>query len=247
MQYIREVGHSSFLIDEKNLIDAGDVLGTLGEKSIALETVWITHSHLDHIVDLAFIVDEYFDKRSKTLKIMAHKETIEALKAHVFNNVIWPDFSTIPLSNGEMALSYEVLDIEKTYPLESGKEIKAFICDHTVASVGYIVSQEDKAILISSDTYSLEAVVGCIEENSNIHTLIVECSFPVRMDALAKVSKHLTPDLLFGGITSLESRGLKLYINHIKHSYETEIIKEIRVRKGQWNVHILEEGETIDL
>jgi len=245
MSSIREIGHSSFLLDEKNSIDAGDILRTLGEKSVALESVWITHSHLDHIVDLAFIVDEYFEKRSKTLKVMAPKETIAALKAHVFNNVIWPDFSTIPLDNGKMALSYEEIDIEKTYKLESGIEIKAFYGDHTVASVGYSVRQEGRCILISSDTYSLEHIVKIVEEDSSIHTLVLECSFPVRMNALAKVSKHLTPELLFLGIASLENRGLKLYINHIKRSYEAEIIKEIDVRKGEWDVHILEEDEKI--
>ncbi|MCF6244562.1 MAG: 3',5'-cyclic-nucleotide phosphodiesterase [Sulfurovum sp.] len=247
MPNIQEVGHSSFLIDARNVIDAGNILRTLGEKSIALETVWVTHSHLDHIVDLAFIIDEYFDTRTKTLKIMALKETIDALKAHVFNNVIWPDFSKIPLPHGEgMALSYEEIDLNKTYTLENEKKIKAFTGDHTVASVGYKVSSGNSAILLSSDTYSLEEVVTLVHEDEQISTLVIECSFPVRMAELAKSSKHLTPELLFNGLKTLENKGLKLYINHIKAMYQEEIIKEIEVYKKEWDVMILKEGVTLE-
>jgi len=246
MPSIREVGHSSFLINEKNVIDAGNILRDLGEKSVMLERVWVTHSHLDHIVDLAFILDEYFEKRTKTLKIMALKETIEALKTHVFNNTIWPDFSKIPSSSGEMALSYEELKLDTTYSLGEGKQIQAFIGDHTVASVGYIVSEGSKAILLASDTYALDHVLNLVEEDSSISTLVIECSFPSSMSELARVSKHLTPVLLFEGIKPLEDRRLKLYINHIKPSYKKEIIREIEIHKGKWNVSILEEGETIN-
>ena len=247
MPSVREVGHSSFLINEKNVIDAGHILRDLGDKSVSLENVWVTHTHLDHIVDLAFIVDEYFENRTKTLKVMALKETISALKAHVFNNVIWPDFSNISLLNGEgMVLSYEEIDKDKSYKLENGKHIKSFLGDHTVASVGYVVSEGNNAILIASDTHALEHVVKLVEEDARISTLVLECSFPVRMAELAKVSKHLTPAFLFEGIKPLEDRGLTLYINHIKASYKEEIIKEIDLHKGQWNVMILEQGETID-
>jgi len=246
MPSIREVGHSSFLINAQNVIDAGNILRDLGEKSVSLERVWVTHSHLDHIVDLAFIVDEYFEKRTKTLKIMALKETIEALKTHVFNNTIWPDFSNIPLANGNMALSYEAVELGTPYSLGEGQEIQAFLGDHTVASVGYIVSEKNNAILIASDTHALGHVVSIAEEDTSISTLVLECSFPSSKSELASVSKHLTPVLLFEGIKPLEDRGLRLYVNHIKPSYKKEIIREIEIRKGKWDVSILEEGESID-
>jgi cAMP phosphodiesterase len=246
MPSVQEVGHSSFLLNAQNIIDAGHILQTLGEKSVLIETVWVTHAHLDHIVDLAFIVDEYFDKRTKTLKIMALQETIDVLKAHIFNNAIWPDFSNIPLPNGEgMAISYEVLDLDKTYSLGEGKQIQAFLGDHTVASAGYLVKDENKSIFISSDTHSLAHVVKLVDENPSIHTLVLECSFPTCKITLAQASKHLTPALLFEGIKPLEGRGIKLYVNHIKPSYEDEIIAEIAVRKGQWDVTIVDEGEII--
>jgi len=211
-----------------------------------LERVWVTHSHLDHIVDLAFIVDEYFEKRTKTLKIMALKETIDALKTHVFNNTIWPDFSTIPLANGNMALSYEAVALGTPYNLGDGQEIQAFLGDHTVASIGYVVSEGNNAVLIASDTHALGHVVSLVDKDTNISTLVIECSFPSSMLELARVSKHLTPSLLFEGMKPLEDKGLKLYVNHIKPSYKKEIIREIEIRKGKWDVSILEEGERID-
>ena len=59
------VGTSAFYIDEKNVIDAGNLLVPLGEKSAEIESIWLSHSHLDHIIDIAYIMDSYFVSRKK--------------------------------------------------------------------------------------------------------------------------------------------------------------------------------------
>ncbi|CAI6146604.1 MAG: hypothetical protein SPLUMA1_SPLUMAMAG1_00326 [uncultured Sulfurimonas sp.] len=33
----------------------------------AIENVWMTHSHLDHIIDIAYILDNYFNLRKHHL------------------------------------------------------------------------------------------------------------------------------------------------------------------------------------
>jgi len=242
----KEGGSSSFLLNNSNVIDAGNLLIPLEEKSADIETVWLTHSHLDHIADLAYILDNYFETRTKTLKIMALEETIEDLKAHFFNDKIWPDFSKITLKhNRQKVLCYESITLGKQYELEDSKTIQAFEGDHSVASVGYIIHTPTSSLLLSADTYSLEHILSLVKNDTSIKALMIECSFPIRMATLAQTSKHLTAKYLFEGIEPLKGLGLKLYVNHIKPVYKDEIITEIEQFKDTWDVTFLEDGDSI--
>jgi ribonuclease BN (tRNA processing enzyme) len=239
-------GSSAFLLHREHVLDAGNLLRPLREKSAYIETIWLTHSHLDHISDIAYILDNYYEKRRKTLKLCGLPKTIETLKKHFFNNEIWPDFSKIPLHNGDgMSLAYEDVEIGKEYNMEGNSTIEPFLTDHTVASCGYIILKNEKRLLISADTYSLETVIQAVQEHQGLETLVLECSFPSGMEALAKASKHLTAKLLFSRLAALEGKGLKLYINHLKPSYEDVISQEIEDYKGTWDVTILKDGDKI--
>jgi len=241
-----EGGSSSFYLNEHHVIDAGNLLLPLEEKSAEIETIWLTHSHLDHISDIAYILDNYYEERTKPLKVYALTETINALQEHFFNNKIWPDFSRIPLNgSAEMSLSYHALSVGEEYILGEEKTIQAFLGDHSVPSVGYIVREGTSALILSADTYSLNHIVARVEKDTMITALVLECSFPIRMGELAKTSKHLTAEYLFEGIKALEKRGLTLYINHIKPVYSDVIKEEIASLQGTWNVVILEDGDTI--
>lgn len=239
-------GSSAFLLDEKTSIDAGNLIGPLGEECISLESIWLTHSHLDHISDIAFIVDNYYERREKTLKIYALPETIETLKRYIFNDSIWPDFSIIPLPNGKgMALSYHIIDYAECYTISEELSLEPIATDHTVPSCGYIIRKGKEKVLLTADTLNLENIITRLNNDNSISTLVVECSFPSSMHHLAIQSKHLTPKLLFESLRTLEQKEMTIYINHIKPEYELEIKQEIEVLKGAWHVVILKDGDVI--
>ena len=239
-------GTSSFYIDCKNVIDAGNLLIPLGVKSAEIESIWLTHSHLDHIIDIAYILDSYFSERKKPLVLRGLASTLEAVKTHFLNDIIWPDFSKIPLGKEDgMAIEYQPLEIGSLFTLESGCTIEAIKTDHTVPSCGYVLTEADSAVLISADTFSLDGVANYVNKHSEVKTMVLECSFPTNMEHLAKVSKHLTPKILFETLHKLENRGILLYINHIKPLYKNIIIEEISLYKGSWEVEILEDGDKI--
>jgi ribonuclease BN (tRNA processing enzyme) len=240
-------GSSAFLIDAKTSIDAGNLIAPLGEKCIELESIWLTHSHLDHISDIAFIVDNYYERREKTLKIYALPETIEALQMHLFNHTIWPDFSNIPLANGQgMSLSYHPIVCGECYEVNEQLSIEPVDTDHTVASCGYVIHQGKASVLITADTLGLENIITRLNEDTDISTLVVECSFPSSMEKLAKESKHLTAKLLFSALENLNSKNIRIYINHIKPEYEKEIAQEIESLKGERSVTILKDGDSVN-
>ena len=88
---------TSFLIDDDTLIDAGTGVGDLTlDEMRRIERVFLTHSHLDHVAALPLMVDSVGAARCQPLQIHALPDTIGALRAHIFNDLIWPDFSRIP-------------------------------------------------------------------------------------------------------------------------------------------------------
>ena len=90
-------GTTCFLIDNDILIDAGTGLCELDFARLEqINHVLITHSHLDHICGLPFLIDTVGVERAQPLKVYGTLPTIRALQNHIFNEEIWPDFSKIP-------------------------------------------------------------------------------------------------------------------------------------------------------
>jgi len=239
-------GSSAFFLNPSHVLDAGNLLRPLRDKSADIEFIWITHSHLDHISDIAYILDNYYELRKKPLTLCALPETIKILKEHFFNNKIWPDFSLIPLLNGtEMSVRYKSIKPYEIEQIGMDEFIYAFKTDHTVPSCGYVIRKDDTSVLISADTFSLSEVILAVKNDNTIKTLVLECSFPSKMFDLAKVSKHLTAKILFGQLKELDNRNLKLYINHLKPTYEEIIKEEILLYKDDWNTTVLGDGDSI--
>ncbi len=239
-------GSSAFYLNEKNVIDAGNILKYLKEKNTELEIIWLTHSHLDHIVDIAYILDNYYENRKKPLKLCGLPETLNSIRTHFLNHEIWPDFSQIPLKNSkEMTVIYEPIALGTSYKINDHTYIEAFKTDHTVPSCGYVFTQKDHSLLISADTHDLTSVIQAIREKEHIKSMVIECSFPSSMSELAVNSKHLTPTFLFEYLRPLENQDITLHINHMKPAYEVEIVEEIREKKGNWDVVILKDGDKI--
>ena len=239
-------GTSSFYLNETNVIDAGNLLAGLDDKSAKIKNIWLTHSHLDHITDIAYIIDNYFDDFKEPIALCGLPQTLQAIQKHFLNDLIWPDFSKIPLSNGKgMCVEYKEIVLDKEYTISNTESIKAFKTDHTVPSCGYIYKKNETSLLITADTYSIENVLEILNNDKSITSAVIECSFPSNMEKLAKASKHLTPKLLSEMLEGLKRDDLELFINHIKPLYLEEMTKEIDEYCATWKPKIVKDGEII--
>ena len=82
---------SSFLLDDTLLIDAGSVTSTLEIPAQAhIESILLTHSHLDHVRGLAHLADNMFGRRDRPILVYSVEPILEALKGSLLNNVLWP-------------------------------------------------------------------------------------------------------------------------------------------------------------
>ena len=219
---------TSFKISDSIYLDAGNILS---DKNLNPKHIIISHSHFDHIVDLPFIIDNLYEKLTSPIHVYASKSTIKDLKDYIFNDKIWPDFSIIPLLNKKKSI--KLFNIEETFYIDN-IEFIPFKANHTVETFGFIINKE---YLISSDTYLNDELIY-LANKYKIPNLIIEVSFPNRLKKLAKVSKHLTPELLEEMLKKLTYKPKNIFVYHVKPMYLEEIKKEL-------NYKILFDGDEI--
>ncbi|MBL3520919.1 GAF domain-containing protein [Arcobacter lanthieri] len=244
----KNTGTTSFQISKHIVIDAGNIINSLEKNSFQINHIFLTHSHLDHIVDIPFMLDNYFEKRVTPLTVYGSAKTLEALKNSIFNNQVWPDFSNIKLlnSNQNILIFKEIKEDEEI--IIDKHTIKPINANHIDGAFGFIVTRAKKSYIISGDTSINDKIVEYINSDLSIKALFIECSFPNRLQNLSDISRHLTPNSLNNTLINLKRDDIKIYLYHLKYEYITEIkeqIKELDILKNGGKV--LEDGDIVDI
>jgi len=213
---------TSFLVDEDTLIDAGTGVGDLTlEEMRKVERVFLTHAHLDHVAALPLMVDAVAATRSSPLQIHALAGTIDALKTHIFNDIIWPDFTQIP-SREAPFISFHEVTIGQTLRM-GGKQIEVLPAIHTVPAAGFAVSAGQGCWVFSGDTERNPAF-WCRLNQLDVAMLVIETAFSNRECDLARRSLHLSPQILATELDCINlDKHFPIYITHTKPA-ETELI-----------------------
>lgn len=244
----KNMGTTSFLISKNIAIDAGNIINSLQDKAHEVNHIFLTHAHLDHIIDIPFMLDNCFTKRENTLKIYASFDTINFLKENIFNNKIWPDFTKIKLYNKELN-SLEYIAISENSPIEiDGFSIKAIGTKHCLGSFGFCITKNDSSYIITGDIGLEFDLISKIAEVKNLKALFTECSFPNSLERIALISNHLTPNYLKEFLSKLDNKNLALYLYHLKLPHRETIIgelKELDILNEESK--ILEDGDVIYL
>jgi ribonuclease BN (tRNA processing enzyme) len=214
---------TSFLIDGDVLVDAGTGVGdlTLSEMG-GIRHVLLTHSHLDHIAALPLMVDSVASQLNEPIQVHALPGTIAALKAHVFNNVIWPDFSRIPTPQSPF-VSFHEIQVGQMLHLH-GKTIEVLPAVHTVPACGYAVSgSQGGSWVFTGDTERNPAFWRRLNQ-LDVAALVIETAFSNREKDLAKRSLHLSPQALAEELDCIDKgKHFPIFITHTKPA-ETELI-----------------------
>jgi ribonuclease BN (tRNA processing enzyme) len=218
---------TSFLIDDDVLVDAGTGVGdlTLAEMA-AINDVFITHSHLDHIANLPLMIDSVAAMRKEALRVHALPDTIAALKQYIFNNHIWPDFTQIPNAENPF-LTFHPLQTGERLKI-ADKVIEALPAVHTVPAVGYAITAGEACWVFSGDTERNPAFWKRINQ-MNVAMLVIETAFSNREKQLAKMSLHLSPNVLAQELDQIDkTKHFPIYITHTKPAETEQIMEEIQ-------------------
>jgi len=224
----RAQGTTCVRVSKHCVIDAGNLINTLEEDVFKIEHIFLTHSHLDHIIDIPFLADLFVTKKSIALKIYGLKATLDDLRRFIFNHRIWPNFEEINLiGHDDKTIELIEIEIDKSYPIDD-VVLKPFKTNHTDGSCGYIIEKNGAGILFSADTYRCPRIWELLDQNPHIHTLVIEVSFPSSFEKLAFDSKHLTPALLKNELEQCQRDDFRIYAMHLKTLFSPTIIHELK-------------------
>lgn len=213
------------LIDGHVAIDAGALTSTLDiESLLKVDDIFLTHSHFDHVKDVPLMSDLLIGRRQKPVRVRGLAETNETLSEHIFNDRLWPDFTRLP-SAEKPAL--ELVAFRPGDTIEVGDlAVTAIPVSHPVESVGFIVEKGSRSLVISGDTGPTEALWKEANRRGNATGFFIEVSFPNRMQWLADVSGHFTPQTLALELEKIRSDA-PVYLYHLKPAFLDELKREI--------------------
>lgn len=240
----RHLRTTSFLLDSDILIDAGTGVGdlTLAELS-QIDHIFITHSHLDHVTSIPFLVDTVGGMRSKPIRVHATRPTIEILQNHLFNWAIWPDFSEIPSAEAPF-LRYDEITVGEPIAL-AGRTITPIPARHTVPAVGYHLDSGAASLVFTGDTGPNDALWRIVNRIDNLKILIIETAFSNKERHLAEISRHLCPATLADELQKLE-RNAEIYITHMKPGEIEPTMLEIEECAGSFQPRMLQNNLVLE-
>ena len=241
---------TSFLVDGDILVDAGTGVGDLTQEEIAsIDHIFLSHSHLDHVFAVGLLADTGLRlreaQRRPPVQVHALPQTLDALRQHIFNGVIWPDFTRIP-SPSQPALAFKELAVGQCMEV-AGRYIEVLPAAHTVPAVGFAITAAPHAPawVYTGDTGPNPALWQRLA-TLPVHTLVIETAFSDDEEALARISQHLCPTLLEAELRALGG-DVNVLITHIKPGEVDAVMREVSAHASAHRVRALMAGELLTI
>lgn len=223
----------SLLVDGKLALEAGGLTSRLTfEEQVNLDAIVITHNHMDHIRDIPYIALNLFRRESR-IDIYSTPHVCDAIKEHIFNREMYPEFHIIP----ERKPTVSFMEVE---PLGlqwiDGHAVLPVPVKHETEAVGYLISdKKGKSVFFTGDTGP--GLADCWTYISP-QLLIIDVTMCNQYEEFARITGHLTPCLLEAELVKF--RQLKGYLPpvltiHMDAGQEPVIRAELR--KVQEHLH----------
>jgi ribonuclease BN (tRNA processing enzyme) len=238
---------TSFLVDDTVLIDAGTGVGDLTlDELVRIDHILVSHSHLDHILAIGLLADSVTRRRRAAarppVQVHALPATVAALREHVFNGVIWPDFTRLPTPEHPV-LRFEAFEVGQVLQLSlpnGTRCIEVLPAVHTVPAVGFAVLGSRGAWVFTGDTGPNPALWRRLQ-TLRLSTLVIETAFRDEEHVLANVSQHLCPAELQRELAQLP-KPAEVFITHIKPGEVDAVMGEINAQKSHHRIRALTGG-----
>ena len=236
---------SSLLIDNRLLLDAGTIASSMTlDEQAQIDDILLTHAHLDHMVDLAFLADNVLSRRKRPIRVWAPQPVLDAVRQHLFNDYIWPDFTKIPSADTPIITLHS---LPETGVFEiGGYTVNYAQTNHTVYTVGYCLTDESGSLFYSGDTSTTDAIWEMADSCPDLKIAFIETSFPNRLERLAHISGHLTPDMLKVELEKFGDRNIPIKVFHMKPQYLEDLQAELAALNDD-RLQVLDGGEVFTI
>jgi len=232
------------LLEGAVALDAGSLTKALTvERQQQVQSIVLSHSHMDHTTCLPFFIENVFGKLRDAVDIYASPETIYAVRKHLFNNDVWPDFTRIPNPLLPALRFHELFD-EQPFELE-GIRFTPIAVNHLVPTFGFLLEKDGSALLWSSDTGPTKRLWEIANQTKNLSQVWLEVSFDNSLQSIADLSKHLTPQSMATEIRQLK-RKMPIRLHHLKPTCIARIEENVRALDNP-DISFLEQGKIYEI
>lgn len=138
--------------------------------------IFLSHSHLDHVVGLTYLHDVLWDKSVSRVTVHAMSEKLSVVTENLFHPDLFP-----------VAPVFANSVLESVTDLGSGVRVTSFPLDHPGGSVGFRLDTPDVSMAYVTDTTSDADYVSHLQ---GVDLLIHECYFPDGNEELARRTGH---------------------------------------------------------
>ena len=238
---------TAFLVDDDVLIDAGTGVGDMALDALArIDHILISHSHLDHVLSIGLLADSVMRSRGAAgrgpIQVHALPETLAALRAHIFNGVIWPDFTRLPSAEHPVLefVPFAIGDVLKL----GKKRVEVLSASHTVPAVGFAVDAGAAGYWVYTGDTGPNPMLWMRLRNMKIAHLVIETAFSDEERQLAYISRHLCPAALGHELAQLPG-SVEVHITHIKPGELDAVMSEVGRLSTTHRVRALSAGQVM--
>lgn len=240
-----ELRTTCYRVDDDILIDAGTGAGELTlAQSIAVNTVFLTHAHLDHCALLPMLADAAGGFREAPLTVYALPQTIATLREHLFNGCLWPDYTVLPAIDHPYIRFFPIRP-GVTVELD-GRQFTALPALHAVPCVAYRVDSGAASLVYSGDSTFCADFWEALDHVENLKYLLIENTFRNRNADGAARSGHMTANQLAQGLRLLH-RQVELFVVHLEAGHEQETMREVLLAAAEFSPQMLQRGHVFEL
>ncbi len=211
-------------MDGESALDAGsltDAVPLAAQRRV--KRIVLTHAHFDHIASLPLLIENLYGQ-SRALEIVAPRPVLSALRRHVLNDQIWPDFTRLP---SRAWPTVRLRPIAEGRPFRAGSVVfTPFAVSHVVPAYGYLVSKPGRSVLFSGDTEPTDRLWQAARRARDLKAIFLELSFSDTQLDVARVSRHLTPALVRRELSKAPPR-VPIYLYHMKPPSLARIRREV--------------------
>ncbi|UCD14697.1 MAG: MBL fold metallo-hydrolase [Thermoplasmatales archaeon] len=236
----------SFLIDDVLAVESGGITSELSfSEQEEIKAILLSHGHYDHIKGVPAFA---FNNACHTTRVFATQQTLKILSSHLIDGVIYPKFTEKTPVCGEQSL--ELVTLEPFIPVDiEGYRVLALPVNHNnISAVGFeITSKDGKKLFYTGDT---GPGLSAIWEHVSPQLIIMDVTFPNRLEDTAKNSAHLCPKMLKKEL--IEFQRIKGYfprivLVHFTPKFKEEIREEVKevAKELKLSIELASEGNEL--